>query len=1085
MRKLAHHLMLLCLFALIVMGTVIILINTNKGQKFVTNFIEKTVTQNIGHKIKITNFRVSLPCNIKADHVAIADKEGNWLEVENIEIKVQPLNLFHREISISKLEATNIVISYIPEFSIKKREDNSEDLKFRVSLKDIRLPLIILDPLLTNLDKDLEISLKGNLTYDQAQKLSFNFNYVLKDLNSSLKDIKITAIGSYEINDKILDIEHAKVNTDAVSTSGFIKINFANNEIAGKYNLECVDLGNINPDLKGCAKDELTIRGTLKNFIVDGKLEIENLKVRENNVQVSELNHKLQYDSEHKIGNFNILSQDNDLKFSANFGIENDLIKIDQLEFLYKENKVSSNISYNLKQKGLHGNVELFSKDLNSIFEIAGLDINGKARALLNFSLIDNAQAIDVNIESDDLTINEFHTSLLNAKIFIKDMWQMNLASAKVRFEKITHKAQEIFKTFLFNCVRKDEILSFTITGSSKLSKELDFEMSGDFITEDFKSFVLNLNKTSAKFGDHRVKGLGQTTINYDNKLLKYNVPGVNIDGGIVSAHGIFNDKNITSTISFKRLLLASGDLSLPKEFASSKLNGEVQLSGDYLNPIINTYFTISNIHLIGNDNTEFTINSTYKENLLEINSAIKSAKEKYSDFKASLPMELSIKPYKLEFKKDESIKGNLNLNLKVDPITALFLPPIHRVKGILSAKLSVAGTMNSPMVKGDSFIKDGKYEHASLGVKIKNINSHISAVGKNIVIKKFKADDGDGGTISGNGKLDLNKKNMPYEVSLIANDFYFLNHPNVQATINANLKVEGNSSCASVKGNIEPSPLEIQLPERFAKDIPEINVVSTVYAQKSEEEATSGSLFDEYAIDTDISLNAKRKIFVRGWGLDAELEGKLTCKGFIEDPVIRGKLEIIRGRYQEFGKQFTFKRGILNFEDSIPPAPYLDIVGSTIQDDAEIRIILSGPVLKPNLSIESTPSMPQEEALSTLLFGKQTTQISPFQALQLTDSLRRLSGRGNGSLNILNKARGILKVDDIKIKNNSSDPKDAALGVGKYLTDKVYLEIEKGTQAGSGKTKVEVEIRNNLSVESSVGEAGSNSIGLNWRKDY
>jgi translocation and assembly module TamB len=490
-------------------------------------------------------------------------------------------------------------------------------------------------------------------------------------------------------------------------------------------------------------------------------------------------------------------------------------------------------------------------------------------------------------------------------------------------------------------------------------------------------------------------------------------------------------------------------------------------------------------LQLIAGEPTQLTLNSTYKENSLEIDSSLKNSHKDRNDFKITLPLKLSLIPFKLDFIDDENIKGYLNLNLKIDPISALFLPPVHRLKGDLSTKLSVAGSLNGPLLTGNAFIKAGKYEYATAGIKMKNISSHISALGKSVLIKEFTASDGDGGTFNGNGKWELNKKNMPYNIILEAHNYFFLNHPNIQATINGNIKISGHTEQASIKGYIEPILLEIQLPEHFAKDISEINIVETIFVPGLERKVNSKNFLDEYKISTDISLNAKRKIFVRGWGLDAELGGQLTCKGFIEDPVIRGKLEVIRGRYQEFGKQFTLKSGKLNFEDSIPPAPYLDVIGSTIQDDVEIRIILSGPMLKPNLSIESSPTMPKEEVLSTLLFGKQTTQISPFQALQLTDSLRRLSGQGGGSLNILNKARGILKVDDIKIKNNSSDPSDAALGIGKYLTDKVYLEIEKGTQVGSGKTKVEVEIRNNLSIESSVGEAGSNSIGINWRKDY
>jgi len=1087
MRKLANLIILIALFALIGFGITIFVINTNKGQSYVTNFIEETVTRSIGYKVKITNFKISWPCNIKSDHFVIADEKGNWLEVENIEVEVQPLSLFYKEVAISRLQAKRITASHIPKIDNNEETDNN-NFTFGVSLKEIHLPLIVLSSSLTDLDKDLEISLKGDLIYNKSQKLLFNSEtYVLKDLSSFLENMKITANGFYNINDKTLRVEEATINTSIFKIVGFTTINFQNEQVDGKYSFKCNELRKTNKDLKGQITDELVIHGTLKDMIVDGKLKITGLEYQDNNFPDSTLNHKLQYAAEQKIGKVEVISHDNELRFYTDFSIKNEYIKVDKLQLLYKENKISSNISYDLKLNALSGNIDILSKNLNILSTVLGYNIKGEAKALFNFSLLNRTQSIDINIESKNLFIEEFNASLLSAKIFIRDFRHAKLGSANIKLENVSHKGQETLKTILFKYKEKDLALNFTLSGNGKLSKELDFDIEGGFIANRHKFCILNFNKINGKYGASKIKGLNSIVINYNENEneLKYNISEIYIDEGKISAHGMLSDNNISSTILLKQLPLLVKDASLSKEFADAKLNGEVTLSGNLLKPVINAHLKVSNIHLITDESAEFTVNSSYKENLLKMNSSIKSMQKNYSDFKITLPVELSLKPYRLEVEKDKKIKGSLNLNLKIGPIAALFLPPIHHLKGELSANLLIAGSLNSPLVTGNAFIKNGKYEHASTGIKIMNISSHINALGKSIVVQEFKATDSENGTFTVNGKWNLNRKNMPYDISLMANNFYFMNHPNVQATINGDLKIRGNATCASVKGNLEPMSLEIQLPERFAKDVPELNVVRIVFAPGAEEAVNSGSFFDQYKVTTDVTFNAKRKIFVRGWGLDVELGGKLTCKGFIEDPEIRGKLETIRGRYQEFGKEFTLKKGRLVFEDSIPPAPYLDIIGSTIQDDTEIRIILSGFILKPNLSIESTPSLPQEEALSMLLFGKHTTQISPFQALQLTDSLRRLSGHGGGGVNILNKARATLKVDDIKIKNDSADHKDAALGVGKYLTDKVHLEIEKGAQVGSGKTKVEVKIKNNLSIESSVGESGSSSIGINWWLDY
>ena len=1089
MRNFVRLILAVVSFAIIGLGITIFVINTDKGQSFVTSFIEKLLAENLGQNAKIVNFKVSFPFNIELDYLAIEDEKGKWLEVENAKVAIQPLGLARKELSITTINASKVTVSHIPEFKVnKEKKADGDGFGLEIFLKEIHLPLIVLGTNITSLDKDLELSLQGNIVYSRTQKLSFDLDtHVLKDLSPFLKNIKITTKGYHDASIKSLNFEKAEINTGIFNIKGFTTINLANEVVDGKYNIECKELKKISEDLGGQAIDELIIQGSFKHLIVDGKLEAANLSYQNRNFPDLMIDHKFKYAVDQKMGTLAILACDDELKFNTDLIVGNDYIKLNQLKLLYKENQISSDISFNKKSNSLEGKVDISSNDLSTFSEVLDYNTRGEIKALINFTRSGDAQSVEIESETKDLVIDRIDLQTLNAKIFIKDLWQTRLGSANIKLESLIYNGQETLKVIDFKCEERNKTHDFTLTGEGRLAQKLNFTVKGNFEMNNHNSFVSNLRELDGKYGDYIIKSQTPIVINYGDNKVEYNAREIRIDKGSVSAQGKLRDHDISSKISFKQLPLFIQDMDVHKEFSDSKLDGEINLSGNPSMPIINSRLKISNISLMVNKSAkaQFNLNSMYRENMLEISSSITSMQQSSSDLKITLPVELSFKPYKLEVKKDEKIKGNLNLNIKVDPITALLLPPIYRFKGQLSANLAVSGNCGNPQITGGLSIEHGKFEHASTGIKIQNISSRLKALGRSIVIQELKASDNEGGDFIAGGKWDLNRKNMPFELALKANNFNFLNHPNIQATANGNLKISGDSSCASIKGDLEPTQVDIQLPESFAKDVPELNIIKTVFVPGAEEELSSENFFDKYKVSTDITLDAKRKIFVRGWGLDAELGGRLTCKGFIENPIIRGRLETIRGRYQELGKQFVLKRGRLNFEDSIPPSPYIDVIGSTVQDDTEIRIVLSGPVLKPNFSIESTPSMPQEEVLSTLLFGKQTTQISPFQALQLTDSLRRLSGHGGGSATILNKARGIFKVDDIKIKNDSSDPKDAALGVGKYLTDKVYLEIEKGTQGGSARTKVEIEIRNNLSIESSVGESGSSSVGINWRRDY
>ena len=120
---------------------------------------------------------------------------------------------------------------------------------------------------------------------------------------------------------------------------------------------------------------------------------------------------------------------------------------------------------------------------------------------------------------------------------------------------------------------------------------------------------------------------------------------------------------------------------------------------------------------------------------------------------------------------------------------------------------------------------------------------------------------------------------------------------------------------------------------------------------------------------------------------------------------------------------------------------------------------------------------------MSLLLFGKNKDNISPMQAIGLANGMRKLSGYGGG-FDPLALGRKILGVDDINIQDNF-DTESSYLGIGKYLTDKVYLELEQGNQDFGRKTKIEIEITPKISLESTISEKGDSSFGVNWRFDY
>jgi len=231
------------------------------------------------------------------------------------------------------------------------------------------------------------------------------------------------------------------------------------------------------------------------------------------------------------------------------------------------------------------------------------------------------------------------------------------------------------------------------------------------------------------------------------------------------------------------------------------------------------------------------------------------------------------------------------------------------------------------------------------------------------------------------------------------------------------------------------------------------------------------------------VKVHAPGRIFVRGWGLDAEFGGDLEVSGTLAGPLVNGSFESIRGRYEEFGKRFALDHAKLRFQGKVPPSPYLDIKATTTAGDVQASVLLSGPVAKPGIAFASVPALPEDEVMSRILFGKTMSGITPFQAIQLTQTLQRFSGNGGGGFDPLGTLRNATGLDDIRV--DSEEGGDTSVGVGKYLTEKVYLEVEKGAVATSGDATIEIELTPSIKVDSKIGQDAQSGAGIFWSHDY
>jgi len=229
--------------------------------------------------------------------------------------------------------------------------------------------------------------------------------------------------------------------------------------------------------------------------------------------------------------------------------------------------------------------------------------------------------------------------------------------------------------------------------------------------------------------------------------------------------------------------------------------------------------------------------------------------------------------------------------------------------------------------------------------------------------------------------------------------------------------------------------------------------------------------------VGLNLTVRAPNQVYIRGRGLDAELGGQLSLRGTTADIIPVGQFTLVRGRLSILGKRIDLDEGELAVSGDIDPT--FRLVGATSTDDLTIQIITQGRISAPELTLTSSPELPDEEILSQLLFGRALTEISALQAAQMAAAVATLTGGGGDLSGSIRKSFGL---DDIDL--TTSENGDAALKVGKYLSEKIYTDV---TIDSSGKSEINLNLdaSKNVTVKGSLSTDGNTSLGVFFEKDY
>lgn len=472
-------------------------------------------------------------------------------------------------------------------------------------------------------------------------------------------------------------------------------------------------------------------------------------------------------------------------------------------------------------------------------------------------------------------------------------------------------------------------------------------------------------------------------------------------------------------------------------------------------------------------------------------------------DLKFSAPLALSRAP-RLSVSTEGPLDGRISFDGRLESLARLIPGPLQTMEGALVINARIAGDTSAPNIDGALRIKDGAYTELVSGLSLEKISgeasSRASPDGAEMTFAFSAAGAGqDRQSVDLKGEARIGE-DAALNAVLTLDNAVFSASPVESLRASGEISLAGALDALKASGAIDIAELDAALAAPPATGLVPIEVVQSDAV--NEDAATPEDLRRDLqnttdtpqpaagaaSIALDIAIRAPRRLFVRGLGIESEWSAALDITGASTAPVVLGNLGVRRGSIDFAGRRFNLTQGAVRFDRLTANNPSLDLRAEyATPEDVTAAITVGGRARSPSISLESTPSLPQEDIMALVLFGKPANQLSAFESLQVAQALAQLAGInpiGGGGPGLTGNARAALGLDMLNV-DLDSDTGASALSVGKYVADGLFISATQNARGDEGAVRVEYELTDSITVETELRQDGDQLISTNWKRDF
>lgn len=702
--------------------------------------------------------------------------------------------------------------------------------------------------------------------------------------------------------------------------------------------------------------------------------------------------------------------------------------------------------------------------------------VNGTIRLQpeINESQASETQAADIDMTARNVLFNDIRIGSADITAKISELFRLPAIDGAISARSVVVGGLDVTNvdgtvstsgdvtSFNLDAALADNNTSFSTAGQMSRGESLSRITVNKF---DLTSDISNARLTAPA-----ELQLRDGTVEISNATLQVGDGSIQIDGSSGSQMDI--------RVAINALPLNIANAVVPDLALQGRVNGQVLITGSPDNP--NASFTVDGSGLsarpladAGISPLQLNATGTFQNKVLVLNRA---AANNDQGMNLTANGEVSLATSSLAI----DVAGNAPLSL-IDPVLR---ERGSRATGTATLDMQLRGSFQDPRIGGRLSVANGTFSDPLANARLNNINLSASLSGSQAMIDNFSAALATGGTVSASGSVGIFGQSAS-NLTIRLNQARYTDAQTFSTILNGTLSLTGDlTSNPFLTGEINLDETEITVPESFASssellDVRHVmppGIVRQTLARIERATPTPKPSARPFVLTLDVTVNAPNRIFVRGRGLDAELGGRIRLTGPTFDIVPVGQFDLIRGRLSVVGRRIDLDEGTILMQGDLNPRINFLALVETQDVDAFIRI--EGRLDDIEVTFTSSPSLPQDEVLSEIIFGRGVGELSPIQIARLASIALELTG-GN-SPGLVGGLRDGLGLDDIDIVSDGNG--NTAVRAGKYINENVYLGVEAGQET---EATINLDITDDLTAKGSISSDGNTGIGIFFEKDY